>query len=119
MKISSQAGNSLKTKSDGLYVEVPDDTTKATKLGTGYTNNILVASSDGDIANSGVQIGTNVLSSTPDDDTVATEVAVKTYVDTVATNVLSTASSDATSKANTAEANAKTYADGLIVWNNW
>lgn len=119
VKISSQAGNSLTIKNDGLYVEVPDDTTKATKLGTGYTNNILVASSDGDIANSGVQIGTNVLSGTPDDDTVATEVAVKTYVDTVATNVLSTASSDATSKANTAESNAKSYADGLIVWNNW
>lgn len=119
VKISDQAGNSLTVKNDGLYVEVPDDTTKATKLGTGYTNNILVASSDGDIANSGVQIGTNVLSSTPDDDTVATEVAVKTYVDSVATSVISTASNDATQKANTAESNAKTYADSLIEWANW
>lgn len=119
VKISSQAGNSLTTKTDGLYVTVPDDTTKATKLGTGHTNNILVAASDGDIADSDVQIGTNILSGTPNDKTVATEVAVKTYVDTVANNVVSTASSDATQKANTAESNAKTYADGLIVWHNW
>lgn len=119
VKISQQSGNSLTTKSDGLYVEVPDDTTKATKIGTGHTDEILTASSDGNITGSGVKIGTSTLSTAPDADTVATEVAVKTYADTVGKNAVSTAASDATTKANNAETNAKTYANGLITWKDW
>lgn len=43
-----------------------------------------------------------------------TNYAEKTYVDAAKEEAISTAASDATQKANTAEQNAKTYADGLI-----
>lgn len=43
-----------------------------------------------------------------------TNYAEKTYVDTAKQEAISTAASDATQKANAAERNAKTYADGLI-----
>ena len=43
-----------------------------------------------------------------------TNYAEKTYVDAAKQEAISTAASDATQKANTAEQNAKTYADGLI-----
>ena len=43
-----------------------------------------------------------------------TNYAQKTYVDTAKQEAISTAATDATQKANTAEQNAKTYADGLI-----
>ena len=43
-----------------------------------------------------------------------TNYAEKTYVDSAKQEAISTAAGDATQKANTAEQNAKTYADGLI-----
>ena len=43
-----------------------------------------------------------------------TNYAEKTYVDSAKQEAISTAATDATQKANTAEQNAKTYADGLI-----
>lgn len=43
-----------------------------------------------------------------------TNYAEKTYVDAAKQEAISTAATDATQKANTAEQNAKTYADGLI-----
>ena len=43
-----------------------------------------------------------------------TNYAQKTYVDSAKQEAISTAATDATQKANTAEQNAKTYADGLI-----
>ena len=43
-----------------------------------------------------------------------TNYAEKTYVDTAKQEAISTAATDATQKANAAEQNAKTYADGLI-----
>ena len=43
-----------------------------------------------------------------------TNYAEKTYVDSAKREAISTAAGDATQKANTAEQNAKTYADGLI-----
>ena len=120
VKISSKAGNSLSVDGEnGLYVTVPDDTTKANKVETGKTDELLVADATGDLKASGKKVGGSTLTAAPNANTVATELAVKTYADGVAQSAVSTAAGDATTKANTAESNAKAYADELITWKNW
>ena len=119
--MSTKEGNALSIDSvnGGLYVCVPDDTTKIDKVTTGHANEILIANADGGAALSGKSIGSAALSSTPNSNTAATEAAVKTYADTVGANAISTAASDATAKSNTAEQNAKAYADEIVKWTNW
>lgn len=121
IKLSTKEGNALSIDSlnDGLYVSVPDDTTKIDKVTTGHANEILIANADGGATLSDKTIGSAALSSTPNSNTDATEAAVKTYADTVGANAISTAASDATAKSNTAEQNAKAYADEIVKWTNW
>lgn len=121
VKISTKEGNALEvdTENGGLYVNVPDDTTKVDKVGTGHSGELLTAKADGGMQLSGKTIGGNTIASTPNGNTIATEVAVKTYADGVAQNAVTTAASDATTKANAAESNAKAYANTLITWNGW
>ena len=52
-----------------------------TKVGTGKTDQIITANANGDAAASGKTIGGEALAATPTASVVATEKAVKTYVD--------------------------------------
>lgn len=121
VKISTKEGNALEvdTENGGLYVNVPDDTTKVDKVGTGHSGELLTANAEGGMQLSGKTIGGNTIAATPNGNTIATEVAVKTYADGVAQNAVTTAASDATTKANAAESNARAYANTLITWNGW
>jgi hypothetical protein len=119
VKISAESGNSLITKDDGLYVSVPSDTTKVNKVDVGHVDEIITATADGYIKLSGTKVGGSTLSSTPDVNTVATEAAVKTYADAVATNALNNAKAYTDSIATTTLQSAKDYADGLIEWKNF
>ena len=119
VKISAESGNSLVAKDDGLYVSVPADTSKIDKVEAGHVDEIITATADGGIKLSGTKVGGSTLSSTPDATTVATEVGVKTYADSVAQSALSSAKTYADSVGTTTLTSAKTYADGLITWVNW
>lgn len=59
VKVSSQAGNALEVKADGLYV--PPTTTKMDKVGAGHTDEIIVADAEGNAAASGYKAGSTTL----------------------------------------------------------
>ena len=119
VKISTETGNSLVAKDDGLYVSVPSDATKIDKVETGHVDEIITATAEGGIKLSGSKVGGSTLAATPDATTIATEIAVKTYADSVGQNALSGAQTYTDSTATTTLESAKTYADGLITWVNW
>lgn len=119
VKISAESGNSLTAKDDGLYVSVPSDATKIDKVEAGHVDEIITADADGDIKLSGVKVGGATLAATPNAVTVPTEVAVKSYADSVAQNALSNANTYTDSVATSTLTSAKEYADGLITWTNW
>ena len=119
VKISAESGNSLSVKSDGLYVNVPSDTNKLDKVTTGHVDEIITANADGTVKVSGKSIGGDTLVPTPDSNTLATEVAVKSYANTVSATALSNAKTYADNGDTTTLSSAKEYADGLITWVNW
>lgn len=119
VKISSEDGNSLSVKTDGLYVNVPSDANKLDKVETGHVNEIIVANADGTIKTSGKSIGGATLVPTPDDNTLATENAVKVYADKVASSALDNAKTYSDNGDTTTLSDAKDYADTLISWVNW
>ena len=55
VKVSSQEGNAIEVKADGLYV--PPTTTKMNKVGSGHTDEIIIADANGDAAASGYKAG--------------------------------------------------------------
>lgn len=55
--------------------------TKMAKVGTGHKDEIITADENGDAQASGVKVGGATLSASPNASTVATEAAVKTYVE--------------------------------------
>lgn len=57
-----------------------DLATKMNKVGTGHTDEVIVADANGDAAASGVKVGGAALADTPDAATLATEKAVTDYV---------------------------------------
>lgn len=75
-------------------------------------NTLVEVTNDSDTAKNGVYLwnGTTLTKSTYDPKTAAVADA-KAYTDSVKNSVLASTASDATTKANTAEANAKTHAD--------
>jgi hypothetical protein len=119
IKISTAEGNSLVAKEDGLYVNVSSSSSNVGKLEEGHVDEIITATADGNIKLSGVKVGGETLSATPDTSTVATEKGVKAYADSVGQSALSSAKTYADSKATTTLSDAKTYADGLVTWTNW
>lgn len=119
VKVSAESGNSLSVKSDGLYVNVPSDANKLDKVATGHVDEIITANADGTIKASGKSIGGSTLIPTPNSNTIATEVAVKSYADSVGNTALSNAKTYADSGDITTLNGAKEYADGLITWVNW
>lgn len=58
---------------------------KLDKVSTGKADEIITANADGTVKTSGKKVGANILSSTPNADTLATEVAVKAYADSIET----------------------------------
>lgn len=119
VKISAESGNSLVAKTDGLYVSVPSDANKLDKVDTGHVNEIISANADGTIKVSGKSIGGATLVPTPNENTVATEAAVKAYADTVASSALANAKTYSDSGDTSTLNAAKAYADELITWTNW
>ena len=119
VKVSAEGGNSLSIKDDGLYVSVPSDANKLDKVATGHVNEIITANADGTIKVSGKSVGGATLVPTPDENTVATEAAVKTYADTVANEALNNAKTYSDSGDTSTLNSAKEYADSLITWINW
>lgn len=119
VKVSAESGNSLSVKDDGLYVSVPSDANKLDKVATGHVNEIITANADGTIKVSGKSVGGATLVPTPDENTVATEAAVKAYADTVANEALNNAKTYSDSGDTSTLNSAKEYADSLITWINW
>lgn len=121
VKVSSKEGNTaeIDNENGGIYVPKTDVSNKSDKVGTGHDNEVLTAGADGNMQASGKTIGGATLAGSPNENTIATEAAIKTYADSVGQSAIQAAASDATQKANTAEQNAKTYADGLISWTGW
>lgn len=121
VKVSNKEGNTavIDIENGGIYVPKTDISNKSDKVGAGHDNEILTAGADGNMQASGKTIGGSTLAGAPNENTIATEAAVKTYADSVGQAAKQAAAEDATQKANTAEQNAKTYADGLISWTGW
>ena len=119
VKISTESGNSLSVKNDGLYVNVPTDANKLDKVSTGHVDEIITANADGTIKVSGKAIGGVTLVPTPDSNTLATEAAVKSYADSVGNTALSNSKTYADNGDSTTLVSAKEYADSLITWINW
>lgn len=85
VKVSTQAGNSIVVKEDGLFVEAP--TGKMDKLAVEKVGEVVIADATGNASASGVKIGTATLAETPNATTLATEAAVnaiKTGINTLA-----------------------------------
>lgn len=121
VKVSNKEGNTaeIDIENGGIYVPKTDISNKSDKVGAGHDNEVLTAGADGNMQASGKTIGGSTLAGAPNENTIATEAAVKTYADSVGKTTKQAAAEDATQKANTAEQNAKTYADGLISWTGW
>ena len=119
VKVSAESGNSLSVKSDGLYVNVPSDTNKLDKVSIGHVDEIIIANADGTIKTSGKSIGGATLVPTPDENTLATETAVKSYADNVANEALNNAKTYSDNGDASTLDSAKEYADGLITWVKW
>ena len=74
VKLSATAGNLLTAEADGLYVA-------PTKVAAGTANGLVIAAADGALSNSGKTIGGATLAGTPNENTLATEAAVKAAAD--------------------------------------
>ena len=74
VKVSATAGNLLTIEADGLYVA-------PTKVAAGTANGLVIAAADGALSNSGKVIGGATLAETPNENTLATEAAVKASAD--------------------------------------
>lgn len=90
VRVSDQANNMLQVLTDesghaGLYVAqaVTDISGKMDKLDAAKAGFVIVAGDDGNAASSDKTIGGATFAETPNADTLATEVAVKTYVDAI------------------------------------
>lgn len=105
VKVSTKAGNALKTEvgegEEGLYVPTVDISGKLDKVTGEKADEIITANADGTVKVSGKKVGGATLT-TNDENTVATEAAVKASSDAA----IAAASSDATSKANAAKSEA-------------
>lgn len=76
VKVSSEGGNQIVKKSDGLYVAVPNVDGKMNKVAGERADEILTATVDGQAQLSGLKAGGETLSEAPNGTTLATEAAV-------------------------------------------
>jgi len=90
VNISAAEGNQLQMKDDGLYVPVPaavDLSAKADKVTGATAGNLSGLDANGNLTDSGKKAGGAAMADTPDASTLATEAAVKAFVeDGVATD---------------------------------
>lgn len=77
VKVSAEGGNALQKKSDGLFVAPTDISNKMDKVAGERANEILVSTEDGSAALSGKVVGGSTLSESPNENTLATEMAVE------------------------------------------
>lgn len=78
--ISSDEGNLIQVKENGLYVAAVDISNKVDKVADATTGDIAVLTADGGISDSAYTLGGAELTEEGNDKTVATEAAVVTYV---------------------------------------
>ena len=76
VKVSSEGGNALVKKSDGLFVQTPNIGNKLDKVATAKQGEIIIAKADGMVETSGFKAGGAALAGSPNDKTLATEAAV-------------------------------------------
>lgn len=76
VKVSSELGNQLQAKADGLFVAPTDISGKLDKVTGDRADEIIVANADGTVKVSGLKAGLETLSMAPDANTLATEAAV-------------------------------------------
>ena len=126
VKVSTTGGNLLTTNATGLYVAPVDQSGKMDKVGTGNTNEIIIADANGNASASGKTIGGATLNASPNANTVATEAAVNAVKSALQSSITantnkintingssSTAGSFAKGDADTL-ASAKSYADSKV-----
>jgi len=80
LKVSAAEGNAVVVKDDGLYVPTVDISGKADKVTDAVAGDIATLTAEGQLADSGKKVGGKTLAETPDENTLATEAAVKTAV---------------------------------------
>ena len=76
VKVSSDSGNQLQAKADGLYVAATDISGKLDKVAAEKADEIITANADGTVKASGKKVGGATLAGTTDANTLATEAAV-------------------------------------------
>lgn len=106
VKLSAKSNNQIIIESDGLYVPLPDAYTQAQtdeKIKT--VSDALISHTD----NSDIHV-------TASQKADWSSKATTTYVDTAKSEAINTAATDATSKANQALLDAKTYTDSALEW---
>lgn len=99
---------------------MPNLANKMNKVGEGYDNEIIIADIDGDAKPSGVKIGSSSISSSPNNNTVATESGIKSYIDenTVTIDKISTSRTVATTEDDASDG--KVISEkGLLSLINW
>lgn len=80
LKLSAEQGNILMKKADGIYVNDTNHT-KLERVQTNRQDEIIISNIDGTVKVSGIKIGKDTLSSTPNVQTVATEKAVSIEIE--------------------------------------
>lgn len=116
VKVSSEEGNTVVAKEDGLYVAPTDLSGKQDKDADAVAGNIATFEAGGNTVDSGKKIGGAALAETPDANTLATEKAVDAVRGTLTTSIATAqsaaeaAQADATKGINDAKA-AKEAAD--------
>lgn len=87
VKISSNEGNIIVIKEDGLYASTTtvDVGGKADKVGANHTDEIALYDEEGNLKAEGYKIGGSSFANTVDEKTIATEEAAKKYADSIIT----------------------------------
>lgn len=87
VKVSSEVGNQLVAKANGLYVAATDVSGKLDKVELSKEDEIIVANADGTVKTSGTKVGAATLAETPNANTLATEAAVAAIKTALETNI--------------------------------
>ena len=85
--VSTTGGNMLQSTANGLYVAATDLSNYQTLVASASTTTIPMLNSNGQIINGTMTAGGNAISGTPNATTLATELAVKTLIDSTKTTI--------------------------------
>lgn len=81
VKVSKADNNAISVRSDGLYVQLPDQS--QVTIGPNKGNEIVTTNADGSIKASGISIGSDSLQEDPKNNVLATEMAVNSAIDSL------------------------------------